>query len=60
MRESHARTIARTISYRIAALIITAFWTGLGDAIAIHFVLMVLHYVMERLWLKIDWGKSNA
>ena len=57
MSETHARTIARTVSYRITALLITAIWTGLGDAIVIHIVLATLHYVMERAWLKIHWGK---
>ena len=57
MTESHIRTIARTVSYRISALLITAIWTGLGEAVAIHFVLAILQYVMERAWLKIEWGK---
>ena len=57
--ETHKRTIARTISYRIAALLITALWTGLGDAVLIHIVLATLHYVMERVWLKIKWGKID-
>ena len=44
MTESHKRTLARTISYRITALLITAIWTGLGDAVIIHIILkMVLN-----------------
>lgn len=58
--ETHKRTIARTVSYRIAALLITALWTGLGDAILIHIVLATLHYIMERIWLKIKWGKIES
>ena len=58
MTESHSRTLARTISYRIIAMLITAIWTGLGDAVIIHIVLATVHYVMERVWLKINWGKS--
>jgi hypothetical protein len=58
--ESHKRTLARTISYRIAALLITALWTGLGDAVLIHIVLATLHYGMERIWLKIKWGKIES
>ena len=58
MTETHTRTIVRTISYRITALLITAIWTGLGDAVAIHIVLAVVQYVIERLWLKINWGKE--
>jgi uncharacterized membrane protein len=57
MSETHARTIARTVTYRIAALLITALWTGLGEAVAIHFVLAILQYAMERVWLRINWGK---
>ena len=55
--ELHKRTVARIVSYRIAALLITALWTGLSDAVMIHIVLAMLHYVMERAWLKINWGK---
>jgi uncharacterized membrane protein len=56
--ESHKRTIVRTASYRIAALLITALWTGLGNAVLIHLILTVVHYVHERLWLKIDWERK--
>lgn len=60
MSETHIRTIARTATYRITALLITALWTGLGEAVAIHFVLAVVQYAMERMWLKIKWGKING
>ena len=57
MTEFHKRTIVRTITYRIVALLITAIWTGLSDAIVIHVLLTAVHYVMERVWLKIKWGR---
>lgn len=57
MTETHLRTIARTVTYRITALLITAIWTGLGDAVAIHIVLALVQYTMERVWLKVKWGK---
>jgi hypothetical protein len=57
MSETHLRTIARTVAYRVVALLITSIWTGIGDAIAIHLVLAFVQYVMERAWLKIKWGK---
>ena len=60
MTETHKRTLARTLSYRIGALAITAMWTGLGEAVAIHIVLAVWQYVLERAWLKIKWGKNNV
>jgi len=55
--ETKKRTIVRAITYRIVALLITALWTGLSDAIVIHVILTAIHYVMERLWLKIKWGR---
>jgi len=57
MLELHKRTILRALSYRIVALLITAIWTGLSDAIIIHIILTAVHYVMERVWLKVKWGK---
>jgi uncharacterized membrane protein len=57
MTELHKRTIVRALSYRIVALLITAVWTGLSDAIIIHVILTAVHYIMERLWLKIKWGR---
>jgi hypothetical protein len=59
MIESHIRTLVRTLSYRFTALLITSYWTGLGDAITIHIVLAALQYLMERLWLKVKWGKIS-
>jgi hypothetical protein len=59
MIETHTRTITRTATYRLIALIITAFWTGLGAAILIHIVLTAVHYVHERFWLTIKWGKNG-
>lgn len=59
MIESHTRTLVRAITYRIIALLITAFWTGLSAAVVIHVVLTLVHYVHERIWLKIHWGKVN-
>ena len=57
MTEIHTRTVARTLSYRIIAMLITALWTGLDNAVIIHIVLAIVHYVMERVWLKINWGR---
>jgi len=57
MTETHTRTLARTLIYRLAAMLITSLWTGLGDAVAIHAVLALMQYAMERVWLKINWGK---
>jgi len=58
MTETYKRTVIRTISYRIVAFLITSIWTGLSKAILIHIILTLVHYIMERLWLKIKWGKK--
>ena len=55
--ETKKRTIVRTISYRVVALLITAIWTGLNNAIIIHIILTLIHYILERIWLTIKWGK---
>jgi len=55
--ETKKRTVVRALSYRILALLITAIWTGLSDAVLIHVILTAVHYVMERIWLKIKWGR---
>lgn len=60
MIETHKRTLVRTISYRLIALLITALWTGIADAVLIHIVLTLVHYAFERLWLKINWGINNG
>jgi hypothetical protein len=56
MTETHTRTLVRTATYRVIALLITAIWTGLGDAVAIHIVLHIMQYMSERIWLRIKWG----
>jgi uncharacterized membrane protein len=57
MTELHKRTVVRALTYRIAALLITALWTGLSNAVIIHIILTAVHYIHERVWLKIKWGK---
>jgi hypothetical protein len=58
--ESHKRTLVRTLSYRFTALLITAVWTGLNKAIAIHIILAAWQYILERAWLKIKWGLNGS
>ena len=55
--ETQMRTVARVISYRIAALGLTALIIGVKDAVVIHIWLTALHYGIERLWLLISWGR---
>lgn len=65
MQETQLRTVVRSISYRLTALVFTIFWTWLltGDFVksaaystALHFLLTIDYYIHERIWLKIRWG----
>ena len=56
MTETHKRTLARAISWRIVATVVTAYFTGLTGAIVINIWMTIAHYVHERIWLKIQWG----
>ena len=58
MTETHKRTIVRAICWRIVATLITAAYTGISGAIIINIWMTLAHYIHERLWLKIKWGKS--
>jgi uncharacterized membrane protein len=57
--ETHKRTIARAVVWRIVATLVTAIWAGWSGAIMANIVLTVLHYIHERAWLKIKWGKES-
>lgn len=57
--ESHTRTITRSLSWRITATAVTAVFTGLEGAIVINIFMTIVHYVHERLWLKIKWGMKK-
>jgi uncharacterized membrane protein len=56
--ELHKRTIARAVVWRIIATLVTAIWAGWSGAILANVVLTVLHYIHERVWLKINWGRE--
>jgi uncharacterized membrane protein len=58
--ESHTRTLARAISWRIVATLVTAIWTGIEGAIVINIFMTLAHYIHERAWLKINWGRDNV
>lgn len=56
--ELHKRTIVRAITWRIVATLVTAAWTGISGAIVINIFMTAAHYIHERLWLKVKWGKE--
>jgi uncharacterized membrane protein len=55
--ETHKRTLTRAASWRVTATTVTAFFTGLEGAILINIAMTIVHYIHERFWLKINWGK---
>ncbi len=67
MTVSKSRSFAKSITWRIIAIISTfvigyimsgslAFAASLS--VVSNLINFVLYYVHERVWLKIDWGKS--
>lgn len=67
--ESHTRTIAKSLTWRITALAITTFvaWLitdkvelaatiGVADAV----IKLAAYYSHERAWLKVGYGKLQA
>ena len=54
--ETHTRTIVKSISWRIVATAVTAYFTGLTGAIVINIWMTVAYYIHERLWTRFKWG----
>jgi uncharacterized membrane protein len=54
--ELQKRTLVKTVTYRVAAILATIPFTGLTTALGIHVILMLIYYVHERLWTKVRWG----
>jgi adenylylsulfate kinase len=68
MRDKHARSIAKAVSWRIMATIITStlvfLFTGLWALSltigAVEFLLKtVVFYIHERAWFMIRWGRDD-
>ena len=57
--ETHRRTLARALTWRITATAVTAVWTGIEGAIIINIFMTLAHYVHERAWLRVKWGKTD-
>jgi len=51
MKETKLKTFIKALTYRIVALLITAIWTGLPNAVVIHVILTVVYYIHERIWI---------
>jgi uncharacterized membrane protein len=68
MNETKLRTLVRSITYRITAVIMTIVWTycftgdiakSTGFALALHALLSIDYYIHERVWLKVKWGLNG-
>lgn len=66
MEDHHKRSLAKAISYRISATLLTsliafvvtgkpllALWIGSIDGV----VKIVFYYIHERIWNRMTWGK---
>ena len=56
--ESHKRSIVKSITWRIIATLIAAYWVGFQIAILMNIVQTIAYYIHERIWVKIDWGRK--
>jgi uncharacterized membrane protein len=59
MTESHTRTIVRAASWRIVAIAVTAVYTGIEGAVVINVFMTMAHYIHERAWLRVRWGRTQ-
>jgi uncharacterized membrane protein len=66
-RESRLRSLIKSLVYRVLSVIGTGLltWFITGDVgktititLAIQVFLVILYYVFERLWDRIDWGRE--
>jgi len=66
-KESRLRSFVKTLIYRFLATIGTGMviWCFTKDikesifvTVVIHIFLMMLYYINERVWNKINWGKE--
>jgi len=67
MKESHARSVVKGISWRITAMMdtVTIAWLVTGDVTtalkigSIEWITKImLYYLHERIWGRVAWGKS--
>ena len=56
--ESHKRSIVKSITWRIIATLIAAWWVGFEVAIIMNIVQTIAYYIHERIWVKIKWERE--
>ena len=55
IQETHTRTVARAVSYRILAVLSSFVMVGMASGVVIEIVKTLVYCVMERLWLLTSW-----
>lgn len=60
LNETHGRTLSRAVTYRIMAAISSVAMVGISSGILVEISKTVIYYVLERLWLYIDWEVNNG
>lgn len=55
LAETHKRTLARATTYRIMAVISSLAMVGIASGILVEVSKTMIYYVLERLWLHLDW-----
>jgi uncharacterized membrane protein len=57
LMESQKRTVAKAVTFRLVALLVTVPITGFKVALSLQIILFILYYVHERMWLRVEWGR---
>ena len=58
--ETQKRTVAKAVTFRLVALLVTIPFTGFKVALSLQIILFILYYLHERVWLRVEWGKSQT
>ncbi|WP_428231098.1 hypothetical protein [Flavobacterium sp.] len=59
MRETKQRKKVKDILFKIFAIILITFFTGIENALIIFLILMVFYLVYEVIWNNIRWGQFS-
>lgn len=58
--ETHKRSIVKSITWRVIATLIAAWWVGFQVAILMNIVQTIAYYIHERAWVNIRWGLKTT
>jgi hypothetical protein len=59
MRETKQRKKVKDILFKIFAIILITFFTGIENAVIIFLILMVFYLIYEVIWNNIKWGQFS-